>query len=268
MPGAVFASPGAFSIAATAADAGGSVSRVDFYQGGTLIGTDTTPPYGLACFRLAGRRPRLHGGRHRQPQRDHGQPADRRDGRGSPPRRRPGSMPTSAVVALGSASFAGSTFTVRGSGADIAGASDEFHYTYQPVSGNVTIVARVATIQNTNAVGAGGDHDPREPRGQLPPRRDAADAVSGQLLPPPHVDRGCRRVDGGPGRARRPSGSSSCAPDRPSPAPFRRTASPGRSSDPAPSPCRPTPWSASRVTSRINGTVNTSTFDGVSVTAP
>ena len=51
-PGAVFASPGAFSIDATAADAGGSVSRVDFYQGGALIGTDTTAPYRLAVSGL------------------------------------------------------------------------------------------------------------------------------------------------------------------------------------------------------------------------
>ena len=55
------------------------------------------------------------------------------------------------MVALGSASLSGSTFTVRGAGI-IGGTADEFHYTYQPVSGNATIVARIATIQNTNGL--------------------------------------------------------------------------------------------------------------------
>jgi len=39
---------------------------------------------------------------------------------------------------------------VAGSGADIWGGSDQLQYAYQPVSGDATIIARVASIQNTN----------------------------------------------------------------------------------------------------------------------
>ncbi|MFM7024329.1 MAG: discoidin domain-containing protein [Flavobacteriales bacterium] len=42
---AVFTSPAAISIAANAADADGTVSKVDFYNGATLLGTDNTAPY-------------------------------------------------------------------------------------------------------------------------------------------------------------------------------------------------------------------------------
>jgi len=50
----------------------------------------------------------------------------------------------------GSASYSAGTFTVNGSGVDIEDTSDEFHYVYQAFSGDGTIVARVATQENTN----------------------------------------------------------------------------------------------------------------------
>jgi hypothetical protein len=43
--GANFAAPGTVAIAATAADSDGMVSKVDFYAGATLLGTDTTSPF-------------------------------------------------------------------------------------------------------------------------------------------------------------------------------------------------------------------------------
>jgi regulation of enolase protein 1 (concanavalin A-like superfamily) len=56
-----------------------------------------------------------------------------------------------AVGAQGSASFADPTFTVAGAGADVWGTADAFHFVYQPLDGDGTIVARVASIQNTAA---------------------------------------------------------------------------------------------------------------------
>src|SRR5262249_13882247 len=50
----------------------------------------------------------------------------------------------------GSAAFAGRVFTEKGSGADIWGASDQFHYIYQPVTGDVTIYAKVTAQGNTS----------------------------------------------------------------------------------------------------------------------
>ncbi len=56
-----------------------------------------------------------------------------------------------AVKLPGSASYAGGTFTVTGSGTDVWGASDSFEYVYQPLSGDGQIVARVTGQQNTNS---------------------------------------------------------------------------------------------------------------------
>jgi regulation of enolase protein 1 (concanavalin A-like superfamily) len=45
---------------------------------------------------------------------------------------------------------AGGLFTVTGGGADIWDASDQFHFVYQPLSGDGEIVARVVSVQNTD----------------------------------------------------------------------------------------------------------------------
>lgn len=43
--GAVFTAPAVVALTATATDADGTIARVDFYNGTTLLGTDTTAPY-------------------------------------------------------------------------------------------------------------------------------------------------------------------------------------------------------------------------------
>ena len=43
--GATFTGPGTIAIAATATDSDGTVAKVEFYAGKTLVGTDTTSPY-------------------------------------------------------------------------------------------------------------------------------------------------------------------------------------------------------------------------------
>lgn len=55
-----------------------------------------------------------------------------------------------SVAIAGSASYSGGTFTVRGAGSDIWNTLDEFHYAYQTLNGDGTIIARVASVQNTN----------------------------------------------------------------------------------------------------------------------
>jgi uncharacterized protein len=55
-----------------------------------------------------------------------------------------------AVGAAGSASYLNGVFTVVGSGADIWGTADEFQYVYHQISGDVEIIARVASQENTN----------------------------------------------------------------------------------------------------------------------
>jgi GH18 family chitinase/chitodextrinase len=46
--GATYAAPSSITLTANAADANGTVTKVDFYQGTTLLGTDTSSPYSYA----------------------------------------------------------------------------------------------------------------------------------------------------------------------------------------------------------------------------
>jgi hypothetical protein len=57
-----------------------------------------------------------------------------------------------AVDLTGNSSFDSSTSTykIAGAGADTWGAADAFQYAYQPLAGDGTIVARVASVQSTN----------------------------------------------------------------------------------------------------------------------
>ena len=55
-----------------------------------------------------------------------------------------------SVSATGLATYDNGTFTVKGSGADIWEAADEFRYVYQQISGDVSITSRVVSLTNTN----------------------------------------------------------------------------------------------------------------------
>ncbi len=56
----------------------------------------------------------------------------------------------------GSATYSGGAFTINASGTDIEGSSDKFHYVYESLSGDGTIVARVSSIENTDPWAKGG----------------------------------------------------------------------------------------------------------------
>jgi len=51
--GATFTAPASVAISASASDADGTVAQVDFYQGSTLIGSDTSSPYGYNWANVA-----------------------------------------------------------------------------------------------------------------------------------------------------------------------------------------------------------------------
>lgn len=56
-----------------------------------------------------------------------------------------------AVAAAGSHTATGSTLTVRGSGADIWSAADEFRFVHRQLTGDGDVVARVDSLSNTDA---------------------------------------------------------------------------------------------------------------------
>ena len=60
------------------------------------------------------------------------------------------------VGLAGNAGFTSGTFTLSGSGADILGTMDAFHFVYQPLNGNGTIIARIVSITNTHAFAKAG----------------------------------------------------------------------------------------------------------------
>jgi regulation of enolase protein 1 (concanavalin A-like superfamily) len=55
-----------------------------------------------------------------------------------------------SVNTTGTAVYTNTYFNNTGAGADIESTADGFHYIYQPVSGDVTITARVESLDNTN----------------------------------------------------------------------------------------------------------------------
>ena len=46
----------------------------------------------------------------------------------------------------GRSTYSSGTFTITASGSDIWGTSDQFHFVYRPITGDVEIVARIASI--------------------------------------------------------------------------------------------------------------------------
>ena len=91
------------------------------------------------------------------------------DGSSPPPSPPPGPPPPPDVPApwqhqdIGAVGLPGyatfdntSTFNVVAAGADIWGSADSLHYVYEPLSGDGSIVARVASLQNVNAKAKAG----------------------------------------------------------------------------------------------------------------
>src|SRR4051812_25315343 len=51
-----------------------------------------------------------------------------------------------APAIAGSVTYRSGTYQIRAGGTDISGTSDQFHYVYQPVTGDVDVVARIASV--------------------------------------------------------------------------------------------------------------------------
>jgi hypothetical protein len=51
--GATFRAPASITLSASASDADGTIARVDFYSGTTLIATDASSPYGVSWGNVA-----------------------------------------------------------------------------------------------------------------------------------------------------------------------------------------------------------------------
>ena len=153
--GATFSAPASMMLRATASDTDGTVSRVEFYNGTTLLGSDTISPYEVNWTDVAA-------GTYTLTARAIDDDAAATTSAAvtitvNAPTPPPSGLPApwqsqdiGNVGAQGSATTAGGTFTVRGAGGDIWGTSDAFHFAWQPITGNVDIVARVTSVEDVH----------------------------------------------------------------------------------------------------------------------
>ncbi len=146
---ASFAAPATVTINANAADSDGSITKVEFYQGTILLGSDTTAPYSFIWSNVTIGNYQIT--------------AVATDNLGA--------KTTSAITNIsvtnlpagwrnqdignpalrGSANFATGIFTLSSSGADIWDYSDSFHFAWQSFTGDGQITARVVSLDNTNS---------------------------------------------------------------------------------------------------------------------
>jgi regulation of enolase protein 1 (concanavalin A-like superfamily) len=146
--GASFTAPATLTLTATASDVDGTISTVGFYNGATLIASDTTSPYSFVWTNVAVGSYSLT--------------ARATDNSGA--------VSTSAVVTItvtsglpspwqsldignvgraGSVTYSNGVYTVKGAGSAIGGTVDSLRYVYQLSSGDCDIKLRVASLTNT-----------------------------------------------------------------------------------------------------------------------
>jgi regulation of enolase protein 1 (concanavalin A-like superfamily)/phosphatidylserine/phosphatidylglycerophosphate/cardiolipin synthase-like enzyme len=148
-PGSSFTAPASITLTASAADTDGTVAKVDFYVGGTLLQTDTTSPYSITWSNVAAGSYTLT--------------ARATDNAGAVTTSSSVNIQVTApapglpagwsnqdiggVGAAGSTTFSGGVFTLRGSGTDIWGTADAFQFAYRAMTGDGTIVAHVQNVE-------------------------------------------------------------------------------------------------------------------------
>jgi regulation of enolase protein 1 (concanavalin A-like superfamily) len=152
--GATFTAGTDVTLSASANDPDGTVAKVDFYVNDQLVTTATSGPYSTTVRNLAAGTYRLkvmatdnQGGTATTTAATitvTGLPAGWSD------------ADVGATGAPGAATFLNGTFAVQGAGADVWGTSDGLNYAYLTLTGDGTIVARVATVSSeANWVKAG-----------------------------------------------------------------------------------------------------------------
>ena len=145
--GATYTAPATIAIAANAADPENQLTKVEFYSGATLLGTDTTAPY---TFTWAG-----------VPAGTYSLQAVAYDAGGLTGTTAsvvvtvttaPGPLPAGQQAAdIGAPAIAGTTsyssgvYQISAGGGDIWVMADRFHYVYQQVSGDMDVSLRVAS---------------------------------------------------------------------------------------------------------------------------
>ena len=149
--GASFAAPATVNLAATASDPEGQLTRVEFFNGTTLLGSDTTAPYTFAWTSVAAGTYTLTAAAYDAASNKTTSAAVSVTVTGPAGVPAPWTAADIGAPALaGSTTYSAGTFTIDASGTDIWGTSDQFRFVYQPISGDVQITARVDSQTVTN----------------------------------------------------------------------------------------------------------------------
>jgi lysozyme family protein len=149
---ASFTAPASITITANATD-DGAVSKVEFYNGTTKLGEDLTAPYSYSWSSVIAGNYSLTAkavdniGANTTSSAVSVSVTDPVSGSLPPPWQ---NADVGAVPMAGAAGYNNGVFSIRSAGYDFWTAPDEFHYVYQPISANATIIAKVTSIQNSN----------------------------------------------------------------------------------------------------------------------
>ena len=144
--GATFTAPATITVDATASDTDGTIAKVDFFAGTTLIASDATSPYSVTWNNV--------------PAGSYSLTAIATDNNGASISSAARTVTvtgtglpapwTAADIGTpsqpGSTQYANGTFTVRSTG-EVGGTADQFHFVYQPMTGDSDIRARVASVE-------------------------------------------------------------------------------------------------------------------------
>lgn len=151
--GAGYTAPATINLAASVTANGHSITKVQFYNGATLLGEDTSAPYTLTWSNVASASYVLTAR----------VLYDAGNMRISPPANitvtgLPAPWQTAdigRVGAVGSATLSNGLYVVKGAGT-IGGTADSFRFVYQPLSGDGEIRARLNSVQNIGTAGRVG----------------------------------------------------------------------------------------------------------------
>ena len=145
--GATFTAPASVTLSASASDSDGTISKVEFYNGTTVLNTDTVAPYSWTWGSVAAGTYTVK--------------AVAYDNAGASASSSNSTVTVTSSAAIpppwtaadigspalsGSSTYSNSVFSVDVGGVDIWNTSDEFHFIYQPIAGDVEIVARVDSL--------------------------------------------------------------------------------------------------------------------------
>jgi regulation of enolase protein 1 (concanavalin A-like superfamily) len=154
--GATYTAPATVTMSATASDAEGTIARVEFYNGATLLNTDTTAPYAFTWSSVAAGTYAVRAVAYDNAGASGssatatvtitaaGLPAGQQD------------ADIGAPALSGSATYDNGSYTLTAGGTGVWGAVDQFHYVYQQIPGDLDAAVHVTSVSAADSYSNAG----------------------------------------------------------------------------------------------------------------